>query len=182
MTLRSLMRLILPASGLLLATGLVVQSGGTMEARLTAWTTAAIRPHSSGAGDDQTGTLALDRRPRVIAEGRVVAYPGSEVVVGTEAVGRIVILDVVEKSAVRKGDLIAELYADDLKARLAEAAARVAEAEADIRLFDREVRREEALIARRAGTVQNLDVNRRGLDAARRGAAALAEEGEIKAL
>ena len=103
----------------------------------------------------------------MIAEGRVVAYPGAEVVVGTEAAGRIVRLDVLEKSVVRKGDLIAELNADDLRASLAESAARAAEAEADIRFFDREARREETLIARRAGTPQNLDVNRRGLEAAR---------------
>ena len=103
----------------------------------------------------------------MIAEGRVVAYPGAEVVVGTEAAGRIVRLDVQEKSAVRTGDLIAELNADDLRAASPSRTARVAEAEADIRFFDREVRREEALIARRAGTMQNLDVNRRGLDAAR---------------
>ena len=42
-------------------------------------------------------------RPRVIAEGRVVAYPGAEVVVGTEAAGRIIRLDVQEKSVVRQG-------------------------------------------------------------------------------
>jgi RND family efflux transporter MFP subunit len=112
-----------------------------------------------------------------------VTYPGAEVVVGTEAAGRIVRLDVVEKSVVRKGAVIAELNADDLRANLAEAEARAAEAEADDRFYDRESRREEALIARRAGTPQNLDVNRRGLDAARaRRAAARADADRIRAL
>lgn len=97
----------------------------------------------------------------------VVAYPGAEVVVGAEAAGRIVTMSVQEKSVVRKGELLAALNADDLKAALAEAKARISEAEADIRFFDRELRRDESLIARHAGTPQNLDVNRRGLDSAR---------------
>jgi RND family efflux transporter MFP subunit len=119
----------------------------------------------------------------VIAEGRVVAYPGAEVVVGTEAAGRIVRLDVQEKSIVRRGDLIAELNADDLRASLAESEAKAAEAEADVRFYDREARREVSLISRRAGTPQNLDVNCRGLDAARaRRAAATAEGDRYRAL
>ena len=75
----------------------------------------------------------------------MVAYPGAEVVVGTEAAGRIVHLEVQEKSVVRKGDLIAELNAEDLKADHALASARIMEAEADIRFFDREFRRDAAL-------------------------------------
>src|SRR4029077_4304963 len=103
--------------------------------------------------------------------------------VGTEAAGRIVRMEVQEKSVVRKGDLIAELNAEDIKADHAEAGARVAEAEADIRFFDRELHRDESLVSRRAGTPQNLDVNRRGLDAARaRRAAALAERDRTTAL
>jgi RND family efflux transporter MFP subunit len=119
----------------------------------------------------------------VIAEGRVVAYPGAEVVVGTETAGRIVRLEVWEKSVVHTGDLIAELNAEDLKAEHAQTRARVAEAEADIRFFERELRRDESLVTRLAGTMQNLDVNRRGLDAARaHRAAALADSDRISAL
>ncbi|MGE5686707.1 MAG: efflux RND transporter periplasmic adaptor subunit [Gemmatimonadota bacterium] len=120
---------------------------------------------------------------RVLAEGRVVAYPGAEVVVGTEAAGLIVNLTVQEKSVVRKGDPIAELNSADLRASLAESLARIAEAEADVRFYEREVRREEALLAKRAGTPQNLDVNRRGLDTARaRRAAAIATRDRFEAL
>jgi RND family efflux transporter MFP subunit len=141
------------------------------------------RPKAEVAADRQDGRPGAAEGPRVIAEGRVVTYPGAEVVVGTEAAGRIVRLDVVEKSTVRKGAVIAELNADDLRANLSEAEARAAEAEADARFYDREVRREEALITRRAGTIQNLDVNRRGLDAARaRRAAARADADRIRAL
>jgi RND family efflux transporter MFP subunit len=174
--------MIVPASGLLVTTGFVVQCG-TLEARLPSWSAAGV-PSRAGVIDDRpAGPSDPAERPRVIAEGRVVAYPGAEVVVGTEAAGRIVRLEVLEKSVVRKGDVIAELNADDLKASLAESVARASEAEADFRFFDREARREESLIARRAGTPQNLDVNRRGLDAARaRRAAATAEGDRIRAL
>src|SRR5262249_58251861 len=72
-----------------------------------------------------------------------------------------------EKSAVRAGDLIAELNSADRRASRAEADARVAEAEADIRFYDREVRRDQALLAKHATTPQNLDVNVRGLELAR---------------
>jgi RND family efflux transporter MFP subunit len=170
--------MVVPAAGLLLTAGVVVQSG-TLGARLPSRATAGTGCSSSETGAPPGPVEA----PRVIAEGRVVAYPGAEVVVGTEAAGRIVLLDVTEKSVVRKGDVIAELNADDLKASLAEAMARAAEAEADIRFYDREARREESLIARRAGTPQNLDVNRRGLDAAiARRAAAMADCERIRAL
>jgi RND family efflux transporter MFP subunit len=173
------MRLIVPASGILLTTGFVVRCG-TLEARLPGLSASAARPT---AEPTDARTSAADNRPRVIAEGRVVAYPGAEVTVGTEAAGRIVRLDVQEKSVVRRGDVIAELNADDLRASLAESAARAAEAQADIQFFDREARREVTLIARRAGTPQNLDVNRRGLDAARaRRDAATADGDRIRAL
>ena len=181
MTLPGLLRWVVPTSGLLLTTGIAVRCG-TIEPRLPSWAGAATRSQSD-VSTDRGGPPALSERPRVIAEGRVVAYPGAEVVVGTEAAGRIVRLDVLEKSVVHKGDILAELNADDLRANLAEAEARAAEAEADARYYDREERREEALIARRAGTPQNLDVNRRGLDAARaRRAAARAEADRIRAL
>jgi RND family efflux transporter MFP subunit len=104
----------------------------------------------------------------------VVAYPGAEVIVGSEMAGRIVNLPVCEKSPVRKGDLIAELAADDLRASQAEAEARILEAQADERYYERELKREQELVARRAGTAQNLDTLRHSLDAscARRAAAA----------
>src|SRR5689334_2518136 len=57
----------------------------------------------------------------VHAEGRVVAYPGAEVVVGTDVGGRLRALPLVEKMRVKKGDLVAEIDADEQKAALAEA-------------------------------------------------------------
>ena len=71
----------------------------------------------------------------------MVAYPGAEVVVGTDLAGTIVVLKVQEKERVRRGQLLAELRSDDHRAALAEARARVREADADIRLAEAEVER-----------------------------------------
>jgi HlyD family secretion protein len=169
-------RLALSATGLLLTTGLIVQSQSSeRRARLREW----MPPASP-----DVGRLAESPGPpRVAAEGRVVAYPGAEVVVGTEVAGLIVRLTAKEKSAVRAGELIAELNSADLRASRAEFDARVNEAEADIRFYDREVRRDQALLAKRATTPQNLDVNLRGLELARaRRDAAIAGHDRLDAL
>ena len=169
-------RLALSAMGLLLITGLIVQSQSSeWSARLRDW----LPPASAEVGHVAESPVS----PCVAAEGRIVAYPGAEVVVGTEVAGLIVRLTVKEKSAVRAGDLIAELNSADLRASRAEADARVAEAEADIRFYDREVRRDQALLAKHATTPQNLDVNVRGLELARaRRDAALAGRDRLDAL
>jgi RND family efflux transporter MFP subunit len=114
-------------------------------------------------GKSEAKSAGAKPGPSVVAEGRVVAYPGAEVLVSSEVSGLIVALPVVEKMAVRRGDLIAELRADDLRAERAEAVARIAEADADIKFYEREVRREEALFARQSGTARDLDANRRAL-------------------
>src|SRR5688572_31696210 len=59
--------------------------------------------------------------PRVVAEGRIAAYPGGEVSVGSEVAGRVARIAVEEQQSVRKGDLIATINADDIEAALAEA-------------------------------------------------------------
>jgi RND family efflux transporter MFP subunit len=107
------------------------------------------------------------KEERAVAEGRVVAYPGAEVAVGAEIAGRLVSLLVREKSAVRKGDLIAEVTSEDLRAALAEARAKVAEAEADISYAERELRRIERLKDRLAGTQGEADARVRDLESAR---------------
>ena len=169
----------LPALGVLLIAGAVVQSP-KVQGPLGDWVPAS---HGAAAPTGHLAAPAPSSPRRVVAEGRVVAYPGAEVIVGTEAAGLIVQLTVQEKSVVRKGDLLAELNSADLRASRDQAVAQIAEAEADVRYFEREARREEALIARRAGTLENLDVQRRGLDAARaRRAAAIASRDRFEAL
>jgi RND family efflux transporter MFP subunit len=167
----------LPATAVSLVGGLVWQTG-RLDPALPAW----AMSHSMSKASPVKPVAPAPVRPRVIAEGRVVAYPGAEVVVGTEASGRVVEILVDEKSKVRKGDLIAVLNGDELRASRLEAMARVAEAEADLRFYEREVHREESLLNKRAGTVQNLDSNRRGLEAAQaRRLAALATRDRLDA-
>jgi RND family efflux transporter MFP subunit len=113
------------------------------------------------------GTVTGSRGARVAAEGRVVAYPGAEVVVGTDLAGTIVVLRVQEKDRVRKGQVLAELRSDDYRASLAEARARVVEADADIRLAEAEVERARSLWQKAVGSRQAVDKAERDVDAAR---------------
>jgi HlyD family secretion protein len=104
---------------------------------------------------------------RVAAEGRLVAYPGAEVVVGTDLAGTVVILRVQEKDHVRRGQLVAELRSDDYRAALAEARARVAEADAEIRLAEADVERARSLFEKEVGSRQALDKAERDVQTAR---------------
>jgi RND family efflux transporter MFP subunit len=106
-------------------------------------------------------------RNRVAAEGRVVAYPGAEVVVGTDLAGTLVQLRVQEKQPVRKGELLAELRSDDHRAALTEARARVAEADAEIRLAEADLERARSLWEKEVGSRQALDKAERDLQTAR---------------
>ena len=103
----------------------------------------------------------------VAAEGRVVAYPGAEVVVGTDLAGTVVVLEVKEKEKVRRGQLLAQLRSDDHRAALEEAKARVLEAEADIRLAEAEVERARQLWDKAVGSKQAVDRAERDVEAAR---------------
>jgi RND family efflux transporter MFP subunit len=105
--------------------------------------------------------------PHAAAEGRLVPYPGAQVVLGTDLAGTIVALPVQEKDRVRKGQLIAELRSEDYRAALAEAKARVEEADADIRLFEAEIERARMLWNTQVGTRQAVDRAERDLEAGR---------------
>src|SRR6185312_2522781 len=110
-----LKRMALLATGTLLTTSFIVQSR-TVEsrARLRDWSPPSIA--EDGCATESPGSPEPSGLPRVTAEGRVVAYPGAEVVVGTEVAGLIVRLTAQERSAVRAGELIAELNSADLRA------------------------------------------------------------------
>ena len=103
----------------------------------------------------------------VAAEGRVVAYPGAEVRVGAERSGRLVRVLVEEGAAVRKGQLLAEIESDELRAALAEARARVAEAEAEGRLADANLARRRQLTEEKILAVNDLDQANRDVETAR---------------
>ena len=117
-------------------------------------------------GADATATAPDSARPaqRVVAEGRVTTYPGAEVLVSSEVAGTIVKLAVAEKQHVRRGQLIAELRADDLRAELAEAAARIVETDAEIRLAEAERDRARSLYEQKVDTASRRDKAVRDLE------------------
>lgn len=144
----------------------------------------AMRP---AAAKTQTPLQAQQQRvasdQRIVAEGRLVAYPGEEVTVGSDVAGTIEQLRVQEKDTVKKGDVIAIVRADDTRAALHEAQSRVAESDADIRLYEAEVARAKNLWQQEVGTRQAWDKADRDLDAARaHRTSALAEVKRLQAL
>ncbi len=148
-------------SGLLLATALQARQASV-----------------AGAARRASAATAPSAEHRVAAEGRVAAYPGSEVVVAAERTGRLVRVAVVEGQAVRRGELLAEMESDELRATLHEAEARVAEAQAQARLATAELSRRQQLVEQRILAAQDLDQARRDVEVAeaslRRSAATVA--------
>ena len=112
----------------------------------------------------------------VAAEGRIVAYPGAEVQVAAERSGRLERVLVHEGDLVRKGQLLAELESDELRAAVQAARARVAEAEAEVRLGEQSLLRKRRLTEEKIAAAHDLDQAQRDLDTARaRRETALAE-------
>ena len=115
-------RVVLPAAGLILAIAVTWQSIKSIRSK-------------AGAGPVRLQSIAATgSSPRITAEGRVVAYPGARVTVGTEVLGTIISMPVLEKATVRKGDLLVELRSEDVKASLREAHHRLTEVEVALRL------------------------------------------------
>jgi|EndMetStandDraft_2_1072991.scaffolds.fasta_scaffold40766_2 RND family efflux transporter MFP subunit len=124
---------------------------------------ASAAPRASAA----TAMPAVTAHALVAADGRVVTYPGGEVVVGAERAGRVVRLLVDEGRVVRKGELLAELESDALRAAVREAQAQVLEAEAEARLAEVTLRRREDLAREKIVAAHDLDQAQRDLEIAR---------------
>jgi RND family efflux transporter MFP subunit len=112
---------------------------------------------SAGAASAPAPITPTDAAGGVAAEGRVLTYPGSEVVVGVERAGRLLRMLVEERQKVRRGDLLAELESDELRAALAESRAHVVEAEAELRLGEQNLKRRRELVAQRIVADHDLD-------------------------
>jgi RND family efflux transporter MFP subunit len=136
-------------------------------AALLGTTVLQARGPAAGAPAPTPPSPSLAARGPVAAEGRVVAYPGAEVKVGFERVGRLVRVAVQEGQAVKKGELLAEFESDELRASLAEARARVAEADAEERLAVLNVERQQKLVAQGVVAVHDRDQATRDIDIAR---------------
>ncbi len=132
---------------------LVLQAGG---ARATVAAASAATPPAARA----------PYRP-VAAEGRVVTYPGGEVVVGAERSGRLVRVLVEEGQAVAKGELLAELESEELHASLEEARTHVTELEAEVRLAELNLKRRQDLSDQQILAAHDLDQAKRDVETAR---------------
>ena len=125
------------------------------------------RAVQTGAGATVGPPVAALPPTGIAAEGRVVAYPGAEVRVGAERAGRLVRVLVEEGVRVQKGQLLAEIDSDELRAELAEARARVVEAEAEVRLSEANLARRQKLQQERILAANDLDQALRDSDTSR---------------
>jgi HlyD family secretion protein len=139
------------------ATGLGLFGATVLQARMAARSDADASGKAAGAAPAVRA---------VAAEGRVVTYPGAEVKVAAERVGRLVAVRVQEGQTVRKGDLLAEIESDELRAALDEARARVQEAAAEVRLAEVNLVRRRALVAEQILAAHDLDQATRDLEIA----------------
>lgn len=123
---------------------LVLLSLAGMGLALLAGTVMQAQPQASSpkSGSELRSSIA-----GIAAEGRVVAYPGSEVTVGADAIGRLIRVNVEEGDLVRKGQILAEIDASDLMASRDEAMARLEEATAERRLAQLNADRKARLFA-----------------------------------
>ena len=161
-------RLLYPILGLLIVIATVVQVSATRN------NSHNLKPQTA---------VVKNETPRIVAEGRIVTYPGAEVTVGSDVAGTIERLTVEEKQTVRMGEVIAVIKADDTRAALSVARARVGEADADTRLFESEVTRAQRLFHDDIGSKQTWEKAERDLDSARaRRASAAAEVRRLEAL
>ena len=142
----SLVLLSMAGIGLALLAGTVMQAQPRAQAAPSA--AAAARAPQSG----------------VAAEGRVVAYPGSEVTIGADAVGRLLRVNVEEGDLVRQGQVLAEIDASDLVASLDEAKARLEEATAERRLAQFNAERKVRLFAEGVLTAFDRDAASRDVE------------------
>ncbi len=95
-------------------------------------------PSMNGAFDNGAGSS-------VRCEGRVAAYPGFDVTVGTDLGGTIEFLTTHEKDSVRKGQVLARIDDREQRASLEAAEARVREQGAEIAFQERDVARRRQL-------------------------------------
>jgi HlyD family secretion protein len=123
-----------------------------------------VAHHASAAPTQPVRSVAASAAIR--AEGRMVTYPGAQVTVGSEITGRVTRVAVVERAAVKRGDVLIELDDSETRAALAEARARIAESTAEVTAADTDVVRAQQLAGTRAISRQELDHTTRDHDAA----------------
>lgn len=94
---------------------------------------------------------------RIVAEGRIIGYPGCQVTVGADTYGIVEEVYFMENQQVHKGDVIAVIRARDVMAELREVQAKIKENEANISLHEQNYRRAMNLFRQGAVPQQGLD-------------------------
>ncbi len=160
---------------------LVLAIGGTvaLEWKRVVVFTSAMSTNAAAAETHAPGANVA----RVIrAEGRLAARPGALVTVGTDFGGTVRAVKVDEKGRVKKGELVAEIAAEETRAALGEASARIHEADVDITFLDTEIGKAERLLSANAAPKDLLDKATHERDSTRaRRAAAQAAAGRFAA-
>src|SRR5262245_38514854 len=138
---------------------------GIVALGLTAITVVQARNVSAPASPAAAAKPPVEER-QVAAEGRVAGYPGAEVRVAAERVGRVVRVLVEEGQKVRRGDVLAVIESDELQASVEQSQARLAEAEAQARLAEVTLGRRERLAQEGVLSPHDLDEARNDRDTA----------------
>jgi HlyD family secretion protein len=135
---------------------------GLVACSIVLWQTSRTEGPSPSQGP--AASRSGESRDRVIAEGRIVARPGAEVTLGSEAGGTVLAVLAKEKAKVRKGDVLVEFNSDDLRLALAEAEARLLEADADLSFNQAEYSRKARAKTDAPQFVTEVYASRRDLD------------------
>src|SRR5579872_2483068 len=119
-------RLILPVLGLVLIAVLII------EAR--SFDVNAMGNFSMNKEHKPSFTPAASAPQHVAAEGWMVTYPGAKVTLGSDVAGTITNLPFEEKWPVQKGQIVAEIRADDVRASIAQSETVLNQVDADIEI------------------------------------------------
>jgi HlyD family secretion protein len=114
-----------------------------------------------------TAGAAIPQAPAPLrAEGRLAAYPGADVTLGTDLGGTLVAIFAQEGQAIHKGQLLVQVDSRADEASHREALAKVKELDADIAFQEREAQRQTSLHREGVASRQALEQTRNQLDLA----------------
>jgi len=152
-------RVVLPLASLALGGLLLMEASGigSLKALNPASLTGSFPGEAQPSADTKAASAVVGDHRTIIAEGRVVAYPGAQIVIGAETAGTVNRVAVFEKSPVRRGDVVVEFRNLEVKAQVAEASARLAEADAECGRAELEERRVATLVSRQATSTQEYE-------------------------
>lgn len=121
----------------------------------------------------KTATVRRDTVSKILeATGIVKAQVGAQVKIGAQATGVLDSVPVKVGDLVKKGDLIAQIDARELKARIAEAAANLRLEQAKLEYMEKNLPRKRSLVKQKLEPQDSLDIAHQDAEMARHGVAA----------